>query len=79
MALAVNTARTVAEAVGLDNLLCLVDDVGHIDLRAREAKDFRHRYCTGTHSDDFLGARPRRKHAEDAGAAANVEDDLVPV
>ena len=32
----------------------------------------------GTHADDLLGARLGRKHGQDAGAAADVEDDLVP-
>jgi len=79
--LALKKSDLVAQAVNLDDLLCLVDDGRHVNTNdvlgaglcgepVYSVSALARVMCGGV-------ARGAREHAEDTGTAANIEDNLV--
>lgn len=66
-------ALTIFESIGLDNLLGLIDDIRHIDLRRSWVRYEKRFSFLPTHADDVLCTRFGGEHAQYTRAASNIE------
>lgn len=82
--LALDQCDGVSETVGFHDLLCLVDDVGHVNLRVTAVAgsacnlEVRARFQSRAYADDLLGSGLGSKHAQDSRSASNIENNLIP-